>query len=427
MSSELNFTIEQVSREKGIDPEDIVHAIEDAILTASRKHYKNRDDLVARFNRETGQVDIFGQKTVVESVKNSDTEVSLTDAGKVSPEAAVGQSIQILLASRGLGRIEAQTAKQIIFQRVKEAERRKVHDEFAARIGDLVNGIVKNFEKGDMIVDLGTTEAILPKGMQSPVETYYRGDRIRAMIVKVHKFSNDPQIVLSRVEPRLITRLFESEVPEIYDGTIEIKAVVREAGDRAKIAVATSDKEVDPVGACVGIKGTRVQAIINELHGERIDIIEWSDDIIKLASNALKPAKTLQVTGVDQNEKRLEIVVDNDQLSLAIGKKGQNVRLASKLTGWRIDIKSADEKKKETEELAARYQAFRDKIGNDPGLGEKALKSLQTAGVDNAEKLKKIKSSADLPELDEETAGKLLQEIQQFVQSGVAGASRELS
>ena len=271
----------------------------------------------------------------------------MDNASQINPEANTGDFVNVLLASRPLGRIEAQTAKQIIFQRVKEAERKKIHDEYTSRIGELVNGIVKNFEKGDMIVDLGTTEAILPKMYQSPVEQYSRGDRIRAVIAKVHRFSNDPQIVLSRTVPRLLIKLFEAEVPEIYDGTIEIKSAVREAGDRAKIAVATSATEIDPVGACVGIKGTRVQSVINELHGERIDIIEWSNDIVKLASNALKPARVQQVSFIDENEKRLEIIVENDQLSLAIGKKGQNVRLASKLTGWKIDIKSVDEHKRE--------------------------------------------------------------------------------
>lgn len=412
MSNELSLTIDAVSREKGINPEDIVHAIEDAILTAARKHYKDRDDLLARFNRGTGQVDLYSQKQAVEAVTNANREITLDEARKVNPEANLGDSVLVLLSSRALGRIEAQTAKQIIFQRVKEAERRKVHDEFVGRVGDLINGTIKSIEKGDMIVDLGTTEAILPKAMQSPTDRYYRGDRIRAVVIKVHKFSNDPQVVLSRTDSRLLIKLFESEIPEIFEGTIQIKAAVREAGDRAKIAVHTSDKEVDPVGACVGIKGSRVQSVISELHGERIDIIEWSDDIVKLASNALKPAKVQQVVGVDERERRLEIIVDNDQLSLAIGKKGQNVRLASKLTGWRIDIKSVDEKKKEELEAGARYQAFCGKITNDPELGERALKALASAGLNSIDKLKQVHSSSEIPELDEATAGRLYEEIQ---------------
>lgn len=421
MSNELSLTIDAVSREKGINPEDIVHAIEDAILTAARKHYKDRDDLLARFNRGTGQVDLFSQKQTVDTVTNANREITVDEARKINPEANLGDSVLVLLSSRALGRIEAQTAKQIIFQRVKEAERRKVHDEFVGRVGDLINGTIKSIEKGDMIVDLGTTEAILPKTMQSPTDRYYRGDRIRAVVVKVHKFSNDPQVVLSRTDSRLLIRLFESEIPEIFEGTIEIKAAVREAGDRAKIAVHTSDKEVDPVGACVGIKGSRVQSVISELHGERIDIIEWSEDIVKLASNALKPAKVQQVAGVDERERRLEIIVDNDQLSLAIGKKGQNVRLASKLTGWRIDIKSVDEKKKETEEAGARYQAFCGKITNDPELGERAVKALESAGFNSIDKLKQVHSSSEIPELDEATAGRLYEEIRHFVNPQVAG------
>lgn len=421
MSKELILTIEQVSREKGIDPAEVVHAIEDAILTASRKQFNNREDLSAQFNRETGQVDIYGNKKIVESVSRPDFEIDMDKARAMNPEAAEGETVRILLSSRPLGRIEAQTAKQVIFQRVKEAERKKVHDEYAGRMGDLVNGIVKNFEKGDIIVDLGAIEAILPKSMQSPVESYSRGDRMRAVISKVHRYSNDPQVVLSRTDTRLLNKLFEAEVPEIYEGTIEIKAAVREAGDRAKIAVATSDKEVDPVGACVGIKGTRVQSVINELHGERIDIIEWSDDIVKLASNALKPARVAKVTILDEKDHRLEIIVDNDQLSLAIGKKGQNVRLASKLTGWKIDIKSQEEKKKEDAQLVARFDAFRSRITGDPDLGEKAVEALHAAGIDSMAKLKKLQSAADFPELDPETAGKLFEQIQQFVNSAVTG------
>ena len=416
MSSELITTIEQVSREKGIDPEDIVHAIEDAILTAARKLYKNREDLSARFNRETGQVDLFGTKHVVDSVSDPETQTDISSARQVNPEASTGDSVNVLLASRPLGRIEAQTAKQIIFQRVKEAERKKVHDEYTGRLGELVNGIVKNFEKGDMIIDLGATEAILPKMYQSPVEQYSRGDRIRAVIAKVHRFSNDPQIVLSRTDPRLLIKLFEAEVPEIYDGTIEVKSAVREAGDRAKIAVATSDSEIDPVGACVGIKGTRVQSVINELHGERIDIIEWSDDIVKLASNALKPARVQQVSFMDEKEKRLEIVVENDQLSLAIGKKGQNVRLASKLTTWKIDIKSVDEKKRDDEQLSARFESFRTKIQSDPDFGEKAIEALDSAGFNSFAKLKKMQSSSEISSLEPEIAEKLFQEIRHFVE-----------
>ncbi|MCI0604708.1 transcription termination factor NusA [bacterium] len=420
MSNELIYQIEQISREKGINPDEIVHAIEDAILTTARKHYKNQENLIARLNRATGQVELLLQKLVVEVVGDPETEIEMEKALALNPEAKPGDRVNLLLSSRPLGRIDAQTAKQIIFQRVKEAERKKVYDEYSNRVGELLNGIVKNSEKGDLIVDLGTVEAILPKSQQSGVEQYSRGDRIRAVIVRVHRFSNDPQIVLSRTDIRLLTRVFESEIPEIYEGTITIKAAVREAGDRSKIAVATTHKEIDPVGACVGIKGTRVQSVINELHGERIDIIEWSDDIIKLASNALKPAKVAQVGMVDDKEKRLEIVVDNDQLSLAIGKKGQNVRLASKLTGWKIDIKSQDEKKKELAENNARLEAFRSKITQHPELGEKALQALESGGWNNLEKMKQIQAASEIPSLEPETAERLYQEIQDFVNSQVA-------
>ena len=420
MANELIYTIEQISREKGINSEEIVHAIEDAILTTAKKHYKTQDNLVAHLNRSTGQVELYLQKLVVAGGADSEVEIDLEKAQAINSEAKLGDQLNVLVASRPLGRIDAQAAKQIIFQRVKEAERKKIYDEYSTRIGEIINGIVKNVEKGDLIVDLGTTEAILPKSQQSGLESYSRGDRIRALIVRVHRFSNDPQIVLSRTDSRMLTRMFESEIPEIYDGTISIKATVREPGDRAKIAVATSNKEIDPVGACVGIKGTRVQSVINELHGERIDIIEWSDDIIKLASNALKPAKVALVTMVDEKDKRLEIVVDNDQLSLAIGKKGQNVRLASRLTGWKIDIKSQDEKKKEDAENAARFQAFRSKINQNPGLGESAIQALDSAGGNSLDRLKQIQSASEFSSLDTDTADRLYQEIQEFVNSQMA-------
>ena len=420
MTNELIYTIEQISREKGINSEEIVHAIEDAILTTAKKHYKNQDNLVARLNRSTGQVELYLQKLVVAAGADSDLEIDLEKAQAINNEAKPGDHLNVLVASRPLGRIDAQAAKQIIFQRVKEAERKKIYDEYSTRIGEIINGIVKNIEKGDMIIDLGTTEAILPKSQQSATESYSRGDRIRALIVRVHRFSNDPQIVLSRTDSRLLTRIFESEIPEIYDGTITIKGTVREPGDRAKIAVATSNKEIDPVGACVGIKGTRVQSVINELHGERIDIIEWSDDIIKLASNALKPAKVAQVTLIDERDRRLEIVVDNDQLSLAIGKKGQNVRLASRLTGWKIDIKSHDEKKKEDAEHASRFEGFRSKISQNPGLGESAIQALESAGASSFDKLKQIQSASEFSSLDSNVADRLYQEIQEFLNSQMA-------
>src|SRR5688572_26331994 len=236
MSNELIYQIDQMSREKGINSDEIVHAIEDAILTTAKKHYKNQDNLIARLNRGTGQVELLLQKLVVESVTDPEIEIETEKARELSPEAKPGDRVNVLLSSRPLGRIDAQSAKQIIFQRVKEAERKKVYDEYSSRVGELTNGIVKNSEKGDLIVDLGTLEAILPKSQQSASESYNRGDRIRALIVRVHRFSNDPQIVLSRTDPRLLIRLFESEIPEIYEGTITIKAAVREARDRSKIA-----------------------------------------------------------------------------------------------------------------------------------------------------------------------------------------------
>jgi N utilization substance protein A len=264
-------------------------------------------------------------------------------------EVEVGYQIEFPKRTDVLGRIAAQTAKQVIFQKVREAEREIIYSEYNSRVGDVMNGLVKRFEQGDIIVEVGRVEAILPRKEQSRAESYTQGDRLRAVIKGVSKSAKGPQIVLSRTDPALLIKLFEQEVPEIYDGTVMIRGAVREAGDRAKVAVYSRERDVDPVGACVGMKGTRVQAIIRELRGEKIDIVEWSEDPVQFVMNALSPAKVQRVTIVDDREKVMEVVVEDKQLSLAIGKKGQNVRLAAKLTGWRIDIKSEEEKRKEVE------------------------------------------------------------------------------
>jgi N utilization substance protein A len=350
MSSQLQQTIEALAKEKGIEPDVIVSAIEDAVLTASRKYYKTNENLRTRFNPETGQVELYAVKHIVEQVSDPATEISLEEARALyGDEADIDMEIEFPKPTDVLGRIAAQTAKQVIFQKVREAERENVYAEFSQRIGEVVTATVKRFETGDIILEIGRVEAILPRKEQSRAETYSIGDRVRAVIKDVTRSTKGPQIVLSRTDPALLIKLFEQEVPEIYDGTVVIRGAVREAGDRAKVAVYSRERDVDPVGACVGMKGTRVQAIIRELRGEKIDIVEYSEDPVAFVTNAISPARVQRVTIVDDVQRVMEVVVEDKQLSLAIGKKGQNVRLAAKLTGWKIDIKSEEEKRREVE------------------------------------------------------------------------------
>src|SRR5688572_16692536 len=350
MSNPLMQTIEALAKEKGIEADVVIGAIEDAVLTASRKYYKTNENLKTRFNQETGQVDLFAVKQIVVDVQNPATEISLEEAQQLyGEEAEVDMEIEFPKRTDVLGRIAAQTAKQVIFQKVREAERENIFAEYNDRVGEVINSTVKRFENGDLIVEIGRIEASLPRKEQSRAESYAPGERLRAVIKGVNRSTKGPQIVLSRTDPALLVKLFEQEVPEIYDGTVQIRGAVREAGDRAKVAVYSRERDVDPVGACVGMKGTRVQAIIRELRGEKIDIVEWSDDPVVFVTNGLSPAKVQRVTIVDDAERVMEVVVEDKQLSLAIGKKGQNVRLAAKLTGWRIDIKSEEEKRREVE------------------------------------------------------------------------------
>src|ERR671932_234178 len=354
MSNPLQQTIEALAKEKGIEPDVVISAIEEAVATASRKYYKTGENLKTRFNTETGQVDLFALKTVVEEVANPATEISLHEArdmyrplygDDVANSIELGDEMEFPKPTEVLGRIAAQTAKQVIFQKVREAERENIFTEYNQRIGEVVNGIVN----GDIVLEVGRNEAVLPRKEQSRAESYAPGDRVRTVIKGVNRSAKGPQIVLSRTDPALLIKLFEQEVPEIYDGTVTIRGAVREAGDRAKVAVYSRERDVDPVGACVGMKGTRVQSIIRELRGEKIDIVEWSEDPIAFVTNALSPAKVQRVSIVDDRERVMEVIVEDKQLSLAIGKKGQNVRLAAKLTGWRIDIKSEEEKRREVE------------------------------------------------------------------------------
>ena len=349
MANPLVQIIELLSKEKGVDPQIIIEALQDAVETAARKRFKN-EDMRARFNSETGQMELVAVKRIVETVTEPATEMSLEEArGLYGEEAEVDMEVEFPRPTEDLGRIAAQTAKQVIFQKVREAERDNIFAEFNDRIGEVVNGIVKRFENGDIIVEVGRLEALLSRKEQSRAESYSPQDRIRAVIRRVNKNAKGPQLELSRTDPALLIKLFEQEVPEIYDGTVLIRGAVREAGDRAKVAVYSRERDVDPVGACVGMKGTRVQAIIRELRGEKIDIVEYSDDPTTFVINALSPARVQRVSIVSEDERIMEVVVEDRQLSLAIGKKGQNVRLAAKLTGWRIDIKSEEEKRREVE------------------------------------------------------------------------------
>src|SRR6266446_4976547 len=358
MNNPLQQTIEALAKEKGIEPDVVISAIEEAVATASRKYYRTGENLKTRFNTETGQVDLFALKQVVQDVTNPAIEIAIDEArqmyrqiygDEVANSIELGDEMEFPKPTEVLGRIAAQTAKQVIFQKVREAERENIFAEYNQRIGDVVNGTVKRFENGDIILEVGRIEAALPRKEQSRAESYTPGDRVRTVIKGVNRGAKGPQIVLSRTDPALLIKLFEQEVPEIYDGTVMIRGAVREAGDRAKVAVFSRERDVDPVGACVGMKGTRVQSIIRELRGEKIDIVEWSEDPVQFVTKALSPAKAQRVSIVDDEARVMEVLVEDRQLSLAIGKKGQNVRLAAKLTGWRIDIKSEEEKRREVE------------------------------------------------------------------------------
>ncbi len=416
MATELQQMIEMVAKDKGIDPAIVVSAIEDAYLAAARKVFKDEDDLRSRFNLETGQIELYAVKQIVDGVADAAREIALSAAQELyGEEAEVGMEIEFPKETDKLGRIAAQTAKQVIAQRVREAEREKIHGEFSQRVGEVVNAVVKRFESGDLIVEIGRVEAQIPRKEQSRAENYAIGDRVRAVIKAVTHNVKGPQVVLSRTDPALLIKLFEQEVPEVYDGTVMIRGCVREAGDRAKVAVFSRERDVDPVGACVGMRGTRVQAIIRELRGEKIDIVEWSEDPVDFITKALSPARVQRVTIVDDEARVVEVLVEDRQLSLAIGKKGQNVRLAAKLTGWKIDIKSDEDKKKEVELQLAGLE-FGDATEAEaplalPGIHNEVVSVLQAAGYTTVEKIRATGADtlAALPGFDAETVAVVLE------------------
>jgi N utilization substance protein A len=350
MSTSIAQNIEALCQEQGIDRELVVEAIKEAVRAAAKKQFKGGEDIQVDWSPESG-LELSASKVVVEDVADPSIELSIEEARELGgDEVEIGDALLLPMPMEELGRIAAQTAKQILFQKVRDAVRSNVYEQYIDRVGELVNGFVKRFERGNMIVDLGNLEAILPRSQQSRGEQWNQGERIRVVITNVSKESKGPQIEVSRTSPELLERLFEMEVPEIYDGTVVIKSCVREPGERAKIAVVSNERDVDPVGACVGMKGSRVQAIIRELRGEKIDIIEWSEEPSVFAANSLSPAKVNQVRITDIENRQMEVIVNEDQLSLAIGKRGQNVRLATKLVGWNIDIRSEEELKKEVAE-----------------------------------------------------------------------------
>ncbi len=370
----------------------MVSAVEDAIVMATRKYYKSQENLRAKLDKDTGKISAFAVKTVVESpeqVEDPNLQITVEDARKIDPSLEVGGELQIPKVTEGiLGRIAAQLAKQVIFQKVREAERDTVYNEYIGRVGEIVNATVKRVEGPDVIFDIGKAEARMPRKEQSRLESFAVAERVRVVIARVERAAKGPGVVVSRAAPELVQHLFQTEVPEIYDGTVVIRAIAREAGERTKIAVMSKDKDVDAVGACVGMKGMRVQSIIRELRGEKIDIIEFHEDAVTFAEKALQPAKVSRVTVVDSAEKHLEVVVDDSQLSLAIGKKGQNVRLAAKLLGWKIDIKSEEEKRQEVElQMAAMAPQSTTPLENVPGLGEGLVEKLGAAGVTTVEAL----------------------------------------
>jgi N utilization substance protein A len=407
MPSELYHTIEQIGREKGIEPETIIQAVEEAYAAASRKYYHSKEDFGARFDRDSGTFEIFAKHVVVEEDDLADpqTEITIEDARKVRPTVEMGEVIETTknLSDAPMSRIAAQAAKQVIYQKVKEAEREIVWEEYHDRAGELITGQVKRFDRGDMLIDLGRTEGVIPRREQSRAEHYNQGERVRAVLINVERQGKGAQLILSRASELLVKKLFEQEVPEIYDGTVSIVNVARDAGERSKVAVRSKDRDVDPVGACVGMKGSRVQAVIRELRGEKIDIVQHDDDSSQYVRNALNPAAINRVGIRDYDNREMEVIVGEDQLSLAIGKKGQNVRLASKLTGWRLDIKGEAEKKAEIEAEMERMARASRELAALPGIGptiasrllENGFRTIEEVALASLEDLTSIEGIAE--------------------------------
>ena len=395
--------VEQVSRDRGIEINVLIETLEEALGSAARKKLGIKADVEAMYNDEAGEIEVFQFKEVVEEVTDPDLEITLEEGRKLDPECEVGDSLGVKLDTSTFGRIAAQSAKQVIIQKMKDAERNAVYSSFIDRKGEIINGIVQRVDRGDIIVNLGQTDAVLPAREQIPKETYRRGDRIRAYILDVRRESRGPQIILTRTHPDFIVNLFKTEVPEISEGIVEIKSAVREAGSRAKIAVSSIDHDIDPVGACVGMKGSRVQSVVQELKGEKIDIIPWHPDVAKFVCNALAPAEISRVI-IDDENMSMEVVVPDEFLSIAIGKKGQNVRLASKLTGWQLDVKS------EAKYSKAMKEGY-DSLMSLPGANMVLVDILYNNGFISAEEIStaNIEDIMQISDLNEEEAARLIE------------------
>ncbi len=419
MTSDLLKVLEQVGREKGVERETLIQTLEEAVKAAARKKLGQNYDLEINFNEELGEIEVFEFKEVVEKVTNENLEISLEEAHENDPDAVIGDSIGIRMETDELGRVAAQSAKQVIMQRLREAERNIVYDDFKDRRGEIIHGIVQRFDKGAIIVNLGKAEAELPTKEQIPKESYKQGDRIRAFILEVKQFSRGPQIILSRTHPNFLSMLFENEVPEISEGIVSIIQVAREPGSRAKIAVTSRDVDVDPVGACVGMKGSRVQAVVQELRGEKIDIVTWDPDPAKFICNALAPAEIIRVV-VDESNQSMVVVVPDDQLSLAIGRRGQNVRLASKISGWNLDVTSESEYNKD---LKDSYNS----LLSLEGVGEAIATELYQEGFRSVEDIASASAEelANVDGLGAEEAVELIATAKEYLSEGDEDASSE--
>ncbi|MBI2414207.1 MAG: transcription termination/antitermination protein NusA [Deltaproteobacteria bacterium] len=431
MSLNLTHIIDQVGKDKGIDKAILIDALESAMLKAAEKRFGQNKVIEAHYQEEAGEIELFLFKTVVEEAQDPDTEISFESAKELDPEVALGDSLGVKLDQKEFGRIDAQTAKQIIIQKVREAERNIIFSEYSSKKGEIITGIVQRFEKGDIIVDLGRAEAVLPKKEQVRREGYRQGERLRGIVLEVKSEAKGPQVVMSRTHPGFLIKLFQMEVPEVYEGIVEIKGAAREPGDRAKIAVVSHNNDVDPVGACVGVKGSRVQAVVQELKGEKIDIVHWSNDSAIFVKNTLSPAQIARVI-TDEAEHAMEVIVPDDQLSLAIGKKGQNVRLAAKLTGWKIDIRTETESKgareglspdealrKEVEAAGAREEQERavtvKTIGDFLNVSPEVALSLVKGGYDTSDRVMRL-TREDLSKvegLNDESVELILNSIQE--------------
>jgi len=411
----LDRVLSEIRREKGIEKNVIIEALKAALLSAAKKKYGPRMVLEAQFNQERAEIELFSFRTVVDNPRSGYNEISLEEAQLLDPEVEIGDSLGVKIETKEFGRIAAQTAKQVIMQKIRDAEGENIFQDFKDRRGEIIAGTVHRFNKGDIVVNLGRTEAILPASEQIPGENFRQGDRLKGFILDIRRSSKEPQILISRTSPQFLAKLFEMEVPEIAEGVVKIKSVARDPGVRSKLAVMSEDADIDPVGACVGAKGSRVQGVVQELRGERIDIIPWSDDPAKFVCNALHPAEVSEVV-VDESERQMEIIVEDDQLSLAIGKRGQNVRLAVRLTGWKIDIKSRSRAKELSRAACKNLSAVQ-------GVGGVTAEILFSAGIARPEDIANasVEDLTRIPGIGEKKAHHLKQAAEEYLKNLAEG------